>query len=579
MAWHNRLALCGLLATTCLAAGCSRQAAPVAKAESDPPPAAQALLPAAAPDVPPVPMIPDEPPAEQPPVEQSPAASEPPAGSPPTAEAPKQLAAAPAAEIATRPAAEPPAADSHKPKKDPIKENGPIFENWARPQAAIVITGELAGYVEPCGCAGLENQKGGLSRRQSLLKQLAGEGWPLVPVDLGDLVSRRGIQAELKFQMAVEALRTMNYALAGWGPDDLRLGAGILLSATSDPEGKPSRFASANVGLFELDLESSDRYRIVEQGGRKIGITAVLGKSFQKEIADDNVKLADPVLALEKVVPKLAAAADTLVLLAYAEPAESEALARQFPQFKVVVTAGGNLIPPHEPRRVGDHRAMLIELGHKGMYAITIGLYDDPKRPLRYQRVPLDSRFPDSPEMKSLMTTYQQQLRTLGWQGLDLRPTVHPRGSGAKDPAGHFAGSESCGRCHKKAFAIWQDTPHATATETLARLQPERQFDPECVSCHVTGWKPQEFAPYLTGYTGMDTTPQLKGNGCENCHGPGGGHVAAEAGKDAAVREKMRRLMHLKADDVSCLKCHDLDNSPEFEFSTYWPQVEHKGKD
>jgi hypothetical protein len=25
----------------------------------------------------------------------------------------------------------------------------------------------------------------------------------------------------------------------------------------------------------------------------------------------------------------------------------------------------------------------------------------------------------------------------------------------------------------------------------------------------------------------------------------------------------------------NCLECHDLDNSPQFEFDTYWPQVAH----
>ena len=61
--------------------------------------------------------------------------------------------------------------DKHA-KVDPIKVNGPIFEGWTRPQAALVITGEQLGYMEPCGCAGLENQKGGLSRRYTLFEQL-----------------------------------------------------------------------------------------------------------------------------------------------------------------------------------------------------------------------------------------------------------------------------------------------------------------------------------------------------------------------------------------------------------------------
>ena len=25
----------------------------------------------------------------------------------------------------------------------------------------------------------------------------------------------------------------------------------------------------------------------------------------------------------------------------------------------------------------------------------------------------------------------------------------------------------------------------------------------------------------------------------------------------------------------NCLECHDLDNSPKFDFDEYWPEVEH----
>ena len=28
-----------------------------------------------------------------------------------------------------------------------------------------------------------------------------------------------------------------------------------------------------------------------------------------------------------------------------------------------------------------------------------------------------------------------------------------------------------------------------------------------------------------------------------------------------------------------CMECHDLDNSPDFDFQRYWPKVEHQGKD
>ena len=61
--------------------------------------------------------------------------------------------------------------------KDFVKLNGAIFQNWRPPAAAVLITGEQLGYIEPCGCAGLENQKGGLKRRHTLIKQLEADGW------------------------------------------------------------------------------------------------------------------------------------------------------------------------------------------------------------------------------------------------------------------------------------------------------------------------------------------------------------------------------------------------------------------
>src|ERR1700742_107260 len=68
-------------------------------------------------------------------------------------------------------------------KVDPVQANGAIFEGWTKPDVALVFTGAMAGYLEPCGCAGLENQKGGLKRRFTMLEQLRKQGWPVVAMD------------------------------------------------------------------------------------------------------------------------------------------------------------------------------------------------------------------------------------------------------------------------------------------------------------------------------------------------------------------------------------------------------------
>src|SRR5688572_29071619 len=106
---------------------------------------------------------------------------------------------------------------------DPVAANEPIFVDWPQPEVAILFSGEQDGYLEPCGCAGLHNQKGGLSRRHSLIKQLREKGWSVVPFDLGGQIKRIGPQEEIKFRHALESLITLGYEAVALGPRDLRV--------------------------------------------------------------------------------------------------------------------------------------------------------------------------------------------------------------------------------------------------------------------------------------------------------------------------------------------------------------------
>jgi hypothetical protein len=394
-------------------------------------------------------------------------------------------------------------------------------------------------------------------------------------VDVGSMVRRFGKQAELQFGICAEALRMMHYSAIGFGPSDLRLSAGeIAAVVASDPPGG-TIFVSANVDFVDL-FGLAPKSRIVEAGGMKLGITSVLGEEYRRQVNNAELQMVPAKEALASVVKDLAPA-DVKILLANATLEESRELAKAFPQFDIVVSAGGADEPPPQAAKVEGSKALMIEVGHKAMYAIVLGFYDDPKRPVRYQRVALDSRFPDSPEMKSLMTTYQSQLEALGWSGLGLRPARHPQSQPDDPLAGQFVGGASCKECHEAAWDVYAKSGHAHATKTLVDLKPARQFDPECVSCHVTGWNPQEFFPFISGYDSVEHTPELAGQSCENCHGPGAAHIAAERGSDAKLQSQWRKLVRQdKATaDESCRKCHDLDNSPDFNFEKYWKEIEH----
>jgi hypothetical protein len=459
------------------------------------------------------------------------------------------------------------------------ERNGEVFGDWPKPKAVLVFTGELDGYIEPCGCTGKENQKGGLSRRQNFLRAFKAVGWEAVPVDLGGQVKRFGKQTEAKFQSIVDGIRGMKYAAVGFGPGDLRLPAEELVAAVAPIGDEPTPYVSANVGLLGLDANITPRFRVVEAGGLKIGLTTVLGDAEAAQIRNDDIEVVPAAKALAPVAAELAkAGCDHQVLLCFAKPDETKALAAAFPQFDIVATAGGADEPPRElPQLPGGAR--LVELGHKGMFAVAVGFFADAATPVRSQRVPLDARWGEASEMIDLLATYQQKLETLGLDGLGLAPIRHPSGR-------RFAGSAACEECHHEAYDVWKDSPHATALTTLEEARPRRDGDPECLSCHVVGWAPQRFEPFEGGFSGMAKTPHLAHQGCENCHGPAAAHTAVERGDVRATeaeRDRLRAELVLSLATPegkekainNCLECHDLDNSPKFDFDEYWPAVEH----
>ncbi len=461
----------------------------------------------------------------------------------------------------------------------------PLFEGWPKPKYAIVVTGRQYGYVEPCGCAGLENQKGGLTRRHQLIRQLTKRSWNVVPLDAGNQVRRYGRQAEIKFQMTATGLQKMGYQAIALGPDDLRLPA-LELAAVMAPTEGPSRFVCANATV--VDSSFTSKWTLIEAGGQKIGVTAVLGARNQKRVNDADVSLSDAAESIDKVWPEMQqASCDLYLLIVHGSLEESTDLARRFPQFPLLITTGGAGEPARQPEAIDGAATKLIQVGTKGMYAGVIGVYDSTTTPWRYQRVPLDSRFTDSDEMLQLLAAYQESLANAGLEGLGIR--AQPIASGRA-----YVGSASCEECHEDEYEIWKEgrdghpSKHAHAFATLQhppqRSSIPRDNDPECLSCHVVGWNPQKHFPYVSGFLSNEQTPDRVNVGCENCHGPGSAHVAAENGDvelDEDAMDVLRKDMQLalKKAEQKCLVCHDLDNSPDFQekgaFDRYWKQIKH----
>lgn len=471
----------------------------------------------------------------------------------------------------------------------------PLLDGWPQPAAALLLSGEQHGYLEPCGCT--ETQSGGVSRRYDLVRQLKQRGWSVAGLDLGGSVRRNRRQNQIKFETLLSAWNAMAYQAVGLGPDELRFGPDYLLSqhaAAAADDAQEVAFVSANVTFYSTpDLGTPARMRKFEVNGVRVAVTGVIGQSVSKSVypqgAQVEVTFEEPAQAIQAVLPQMRAAKpDLMVLLSFAKMPESRALAEKFPDFDVILTAGGVEDPRGKPQMVGQ--TWLIDVGHKGKSVGVLGVFPDAQPRLRFELVDLDKqRFADSESMVELMKFYQERLRDERIVLTEL-PIQPPGGGDAR-----YVGAQACGECHTRAYEKWKATPHAHAYESLKQAHGgfsdhvlNRVFDPECLACHVTGWAPQRVLRFRSGFINREFledelkqkhSKQLQGQQCESCHGPGSRHIeliAADQIKQAAAQV---RVTLKTAQEKTCIGCHDLDNSPHFEFDTYWKQVAHPWRD
>jgi 2',3'-cyclic-nucleotide 2'-phosphodiesterase (5'-nucleotidase family) len=106
-----------------------------------------------------------------------------------------------------------------------------------------------------------------------------------------------------------------------------------------------------------------------------------------------------------------------------------------------------------------------------------------------------------------------------------------------------YVGIAVCSSCHKPEKAFWDTTRHSHAYETLA--SQNKQFNLDCVSCHVTGYDEP-------GGSSVTHAEKLTDVQCENCHGPGSAHSA---------KPKVEMPRKEPKEDL-CVKCH---HSPHVE--------------
>jgi hypothetical protein len=421
---------------------------------------------------------------------------------------------------------------------------------------SIYYTCDVRGNIEPCGCASA--QAGGIARRMTVIRQHNVEHALLV--DAGDLTAGPRDWEVFELTYVLKGYKAMGYHAVNAGHREASLGADTLRRLNSEYE----LFVSANL-LDESGHTVLPAFRVVDlQRGYRIGILGVTDDSLSQDDLGPGLRVIPPADAVTKHLPTLKAEVDCVLLLAFADMAVMKALAEQF--FEIDVIVGGRVPQPtHEPMSV--NRSTIVANTNLGKTLGRLDVVFGNPEPPRYTNsvFMLEDIIPDDPAIAEVVNEFKMALGEQDFrphrddvEGLTLITAAGSQG------ANKYVLSESCQECHPEAYAIWTESRHAHAFESLVKRG--HQYNPRCLKCHTEGHMQPD------GYVNQKLTPEYAKVACDNCHGRGDLHNRFFA-KEPGITEQAAKLKK-----VDCFVCHDEENSPEFNAEGYWEKIKHDEK-
>lgn len=411
----------------------------------------------------------------------------------------------------------------------------------SKTKVSFLIAGDTAGWIVPCGCT--TKQSGGLLRRGSLVSQMTSETPPIV-LDVGGAAAGKSDYHRAKLEAILLGEIKMGLAAHNIGASELAFGASVIRQLESD---LAVPFISANVMDSNGELVT-EPMKIVSQGGSSFAVIGVIDPMF----ASGDLHIKDPRQSILDLLDQIDEPIDGIVVLAYLPRESLMELAKQLPEVDAVI--GG---PTGQTVAATQFGATWVASStNKGKFVVQLQF--DPGEANRWSAdvVEVDDSLADDPIQTANLALFHEVLEKADFDAAETGLSNLRFVSSNSD--NQFAGNRSCSQCHSQDGTHYASTKHSVAWETLQAKRS--QVDPYCQQCHTTGFGAK------TGFASIAKTPNLFDVGCESCHGPSSRHV-----EDPKVR-----TVFIAQDQ--CVQCHDRENSPAFEYNSYWQRIVHGAK-
>ena len=395
----------------------------------------------------------------------------------------------------------------------------------------IFATCDTQGWIEPCGCA--SGQSGGLSRRATLIDSLAGDDERLLVSVGGAALGNQPYDVE-KFKAIIDGEDSMGYLVHNIGGSEL----GLELPSTDG-----LTFVSTNLSNPPAQVKP---FVNVRRGGTRILVLGVVSPTLVSD--QSSLQVQSPERSILRAISEQSPAPECVVVLAYMNEEELKQLASNVPEVDVII--GGKTRQSIAPTKHG--RTLLTAVGNKGKFVARVKGKTASRFSIDLEADlhEVSSEYEENAIQQANLKSFRNRLA-----GLDFSASQTSFVMTATDSDDQFVGSEACKDCHESDTEIWENTTHSHAWQTLEEVGAH--VDSSCQRCHTIGFGGNG------GFVNRKTTMNRIDVGCESCHGPSSKHVTDESVKTP----------WLAAD--SCLTCHDHENSPHFQYDSYWKQVEH----
>lgn len=395
------------------------------------------------------------------------------------------------------------------------------------PDLVLLVTDSTNGVLEPCNCS--NGMTGGLSRRSGLLRAYRAAFPGLILVDTGDAF-RMGHPRDPRNAFLLRAYRQLGYDVVVLSDHEWSTAPSALRELVT--KGTPEFLSTtANLGNPPLPVTRAVKRT---RGKAKLAILSDAPRTSPPLLTPEVAKhlaFAAPRRLAEETA-RLKKEGYVVVLASHGVDTEADATARATRADLVLQGhyRTGDVVPERLPDppvlRVGDFEYVTVFA-----WKVRDGAIVD----FEYRRELVDDRWPMD---GALWKTYEDYMRVA------LRHAAQAKA----DDGMAYTSSAACGACHEPQLAAWKASRHARAYETLLRVG--REGDPDCLSCHTTGFESK------AGFDSIRKTPELANVNCQDCH------------RFSMKEHDAPGFVAPRIEPAACTRCHTQTTDPRFDFET-----------